>query len=64
MPGTNPECRKTRAFQHCVDFATLVRYTSGVEHRMERRLATILAADVVGYSRLVGPELSYFSPKD
>jgi N-acetylneuraminic acid mutarotase len=43
MRATNPDCRKTRAFQHCVDFATLVRYTSGVEHRMERRLAAILA---------------------
>ncbi len=36
--------------------ATLLRRLRAVDHRLERRLAAILAADVVGYSRLMSAD--------
>ncbi len=49
------QIRKFAALLDCIDSDTALRLLSWCrEDPMERRLAAILAADVVGYSRLMG----------
>jgi class 3 adenylate cyclase len=46
----------TRCPYNPVSLGSLEQPTPVAETRVERRLATILAADVVGYSRLMGQD--------
>jgi class 3 adenylate cyclase len=46
----------TRCSYNPVSLGSLEQPTPVAETRVERRLATILAADVVGYSRLMGQD--------